>query len=434
MDKKFKELEIKLQQDIVLKILALIMAIIIFITITGVGTPFWNDMFTSTQYVDNVPLEVHYDDDKLAIKGLPKTIDVNITGAANEVSAAAKQSKNLIGSLDIKYTNPKEYTVDTRNIKFNSSSAVKIIPVMSTFNIEIQERITQTRSIDVNYINGEKTDSGVVLEEPELSSQSVKVIGGNKDVNDTVSIRGFIDLEKLKFDSSQGEQEFKVKLVPYNSDGYVMSNVDIEPSVIDVKQKFRLAGIEVPVNYKVINNNTGMYVSSICDVELQGSCVDGYVPTITLYGNAQKIDAIENVTYQIDLANFKGNKSEVSGTPILESGVYVLGNRDKKYDVTLEKGSTKTIKKVPVTVIGLDKRFSAKALNQSETNVNVRVTGAKSVIDNLSAPDIDLSLDLSDIKKKGTITVPIILTSAKYFDHTLSRDEISIEVFEVKDE
>lgn len=428
------KIEKALQNDMIVKITSLCLAILLYITITGVGTPFWYDFFNSKLHVDSIPLKVDYDESKYVIDGMPETISVDVSGSKSNIETFQRQQGNAVATLDLSYYEPGEYSIDSDSIKFNSNLAnVRINPVASVFNVSLQEKVTESRSIDVSYINGEgMSDNGYMLSTPVLSSQAVMVTGGSEDVKSIVSVRGFIDLSKLDPGESSGEKTYDVSLVPYDEEGQVVSNINLSTPSITVTQDYEISSIELPVEYEFINNNTGKYVSSICDASSDAKCSESVTPTVHVYGDRTKIAKMDHVTYQIDLTDFQGDSGEVVGTPILESGVYILGESQSKYNINLELGKTKKIEGVRVTTYGLNPIYQPTVSSANQATVDVTVTGASSVVDSINKDSIVLEINLSDVVGAGTYTVPIELTRKNnvYFDYELSRDTTTVEIAE----
>lgn len=431
MKKKFDlaTLEKILKNDNTLKVVALLCATLLFLTVNSLGQPLWNNYFVTTEYVDSVPVYVEYDEEKYTVSGIPETIPVNIRGSENDVNAMMKQIDSLSGTLSLNYKSPGVYTVDTEQIKFNNTTPVTITPALSTFDVKIQQKVTAEKSIEVSYINGEGKDNGVMLKTPTLSANSTTITGGNEDVATVATVMGFVDLSTL--DPADTTQDFTVKLLPYNAQGEVVTNVSLEPSEIQVSQPYEQSSVELPIEFEYINNNTDLYVSSICEVGIK-DCSDAVTPTVKVYGDTEKISKMQTVKYKVDLSTITTNEGEVAATPVLDSGVYVIGDNEKKYNVTMEKGVTKTIENVVPVVSGLDPTLQAKALNSEDVAIDVTVTGAESVVNDLTAKDISLSLDLSEYNTPGQVTVPIKVKKTKNFDYELEKETITVELVEAE--
>ncbi len=420
-----------LKRNSSLMVISAVIATLLFITVNQAGNPIWLDFFKTTEYIQSVPITVEYNKEEFVVSGIPSAIPVTITGSENDVRSEMNKIDALFGTIAINHKTPGEYSISSSEIKFNTLSSVSVIPSTPEFNVKIQRKIQTDKPVDISYINGGLSDAGYLLKTPTLSETSVTIMGGNDDIESVVAVIGFVDLSELKPDEETLTQDFTVSLVPYNESGGVVNNIQITPVTIIVTQPYELASVVLPISYEFINNETGKYVSSICDVKSEVECDDRTTPTVKVYGNSEKISQLESIKYKVNLQDFKTLEGEVKGTPILDTGVYVLGEYEKTYNIKIEEGETKTITGVQPRVSSLDGTFQAKAINSEDAIVDVEVTGAKSIIDELTANDIVLSLDLSSATKPGTITVPIQVKKNKNFDYKLSVELITIEIIEV---
>jgi YbbR domain-containing protein len=426
-----EKIEKLLKNDIALKIISLVLALVLFVSINQIGNPIWNDIFKSTEYIQSVPIQLEYDEDKYVVTGVPDAIPVTITGTENNVASEKRRQESLVGVLSLESRTAGEYEIDTNQIDFNTQTSVIVDPAVENFDIKIQQKVTKEVPITVNYINGEGAASGYILESPKLSQSTVKVTGGNEDVDSIVSVMGFIDLSTLQVNEDSLSQEFEVSLVAYDANGDVVPNVELETKKITVVQDYEVNFVELPVNYEYVNNQTGKYVSSICEVSAAIDCSSTSQTTVKVYGDSNKIKNIDSITYKIDLTGFKGTTGEVVGTPVLDSGVYVMGDYEKTYNITLEEGVTKEIENVPFQVINLNPTLQAKTAPGETATIDVTVTGAASVVEALTKDDIILSLDLSDVSKPGSYSIPIRVKTLGDYDYELSKDRMNIEVWEV---
>ncbi|MGL5020779.1 MAG: hypothetical protein ACRC5R_01965, partial [Mycoplasmatales bacterium] len=242
---------------------------------------------------------------------------------------------------------------------------------------------------------------------------------------------GFVDLSLLKVDANGGPKDFDVILVAYDAKGDVVQNVSLDTTTIKVSQAYEVNTIELPVTYTYTNNDTGKFVSSICDITSTTTCTEDVVSTVKVYGDSNKIKDIDSIEYKIDLKGFKGTKGEVVGTPILESGVYVLGEYDKKYNIELEEGIEREITNVPFQVTNLNPSLQAKTIPGEASTISVVVTGAKSIVEKLTEKDIVLSLDMSEVSKPGRHTIQIRVKKMQDYNFKLSKDRMEIEVWEI---
>jgi hypothetical protein len=72
-----------------------------------------------------------------------------------------------------------------------------------------------------------------------------------------------------------------------------------------------------------------------------------------------------------------------------------------------------------------------KVRNIFDATSKVLHANAASVVEALTKDDIILSLDLSDVSKPGSYSIPIRVKTLGDYDYELSKDRMNIEVWEV---
>jgi len=411
-----------------LKVTAFLIALVVFISINQLGSPIWKEYFQSSTYIDGIPLEVVYDHEKYVVEGLPETVAVNVSGSSSNVETVERTKNNLVATLKIPHINPGEYEINTNQIEFNTVSNVSVEPVASSFNITLQNYVEENRAVDITYIEGQNSSQEFLLNTPKLSHEEVQVVGGSNDVGSVVTVMGMINLSELN-PTEDKSSTFMIDLIAYDKEGRPMNDVSLYPNQIEVTQPYDLQTITVPVNYGVINNETGKYVSKICDADNVENC-DVQQESIQLYGDREKIESLSEVNYVLDLENFTGQSGVVKSNIVLESGVYVYGDERQEFYVELEEGTSKTIEDVSLMVSNLQPNLQAKAQDISNTKIDVTVTGAKSVVEEVTKESIVLAIDMADISKPGTYQLPILIRKQNNLDYKLEQEEITIEIME----
>ncbi len=389
-----------------LKITSIIIATLMFLTINQVGSPLWKNYFVKTGYIEAVPLTVQYDTDNYVISGIPQTVNVNITGSENNVQSVLNTEENLLANLQLNYKGAGNYSVSSEQLDFNNTANVKITPTVSSFDVNVQERINEKRSVDINYINGDNATSGYVLNAPTLETKNVEVSGGNTDVSNVVAVRGTIDLDQIDLSKNEDEQTFTVQLTPYDSNGEVVSGVSVSPKSIEVKQTFTTQTRKVPVKFVSKNNDDNDYISSLCLVESE-TCNEIESIYVEIYGERSKIQATRYVEYQLDFSTYDSTKQTIQISPILESGVYSLASNPTELKVGINSGVARTIQNVQIKPKNVQEGINVT----NELKTSVDVVGPANIIKNLTADDIELSVDMTNVNTTGSTELMISVDS-----------------------
>ena len=417
-----------------LKIISFGLGILLFLTVNNVGSPIWQNFFVTTSHIQDVPLNVKFDTDKYEITGIPQVIDVAVNGSESNVKSVVSQGSTLVATISLEaYTTAGEFDINSNQVTFNNSQDVSISPQISNFNIKVQEKITSSIAVDTTYINGQGKTNGILLDAPLLEEYDVDVIGGNDDVSSVVTVMGLIDLGKMQFNKSNDVEEVEIPLVAYNENGDVVNNVTMEPPTITATQGYDISTIMLPVNFEFINNDTKLFVSEIC-ITSSPTCDSQMLQNVEIYGDLEKINQLDSITYQIDLSGVTETTAEVVGKPIRESNVYILDEEAFTYNIKLEEGVKKTFADVPIKVHNLDPTLTARAKNSEDTSIDIEVEGAKSVIDKLTVEQISAFVDMSSITSPGSYDLTINIAKNNNFNYVLEQSKITLEVSEKKEE
>lgn len=420
-----------LTNDNILKIVALVSALLIFFAVNGDGTSF-AEYFSSSITIEDVPLEVIYDEEYV-VTGLPESINVIVSGPDANIEAAKRKQDLLKATLDINVTEEGSKTIDANEITFTSIGDVTVAPIIKEYDIEVQNKISKDMPISVNYVNSGELSEGLMLEDPVLSDDMITVTGGSQDISKIEDVKAIVDLSNLN-DADGNSAKIEAKLNAYDDQGAIVENVTMNKDSITVTQDFTVNSVTLPVNYTFTNQPTDEYVSLVCDKEDVQSCQESdgsqYKSTVAVYGNKDKIEEMTSgVEYRINLANLNLNNNQVEATAVLPEGVYTQ-TPTQTVTVTMEEGVTKTLKEVPVIQQNLGDGLVAKAVDSDDAFIDVKVTGAKSTIDQIDGNNVTITVDLEGYKAGDTAVVPLKVNVADYVTATPTKETVEIKISE----
>ncbi len=411
-----------LENDNGLKITAIVIAIFMFITVNQIGNPIWKNYFGDTEYIEGIPLNVEYDTDNYVVSGVPQSINVNISGSENNVQSTLKTKDNLVATLPLNYKSSGSYTISSDQVEFNNTSSVQISPATSSFEINIQDKSTESRSVDIGYINGSNRSEGILLNQPELMQKVVEVTGGVNDVANVVSVRGQIDLNQLSENNDKNPVILEVALTPYDKQGDVVTGVSVSPNTIEVSQSYEKGTISLPIQYNYSNEDNS-YAEAICEKTAQ-KCDGINQMKVNVYGEKSKINDLKSVTFNIDKNTYDEETSLVNVSPVLESGVFVQKGSPTQVKFKAQQGVSRVIQNVQVKVVNLDKKLKV----DQELTTDVEVVGPKSEVEKLKAEDINLIVDAKNIQEAGTYDLEYQKNENKKYNVNLNGDTISVTI------
>ncbi len=437
------KIEKLLQNNLVLKIIAFLIALVAFLIISQSGSPWWRNLFQQSEVINNVIVTTNYDQEKYYISGLPDRMPINISGSENNLITAKNQSNAMRVYIDLSNYDVGKYTINSQDMKFNVPPGVKASSVVEEFNISVQKKATQDYGIELNYIDPKNT-TGFIFSNPKLEKNFVTITGGDETLSSIASVQAIVDLSQINLSNNNGTSNINAKLVPYNKEGNIVEEISLSQENVNLSLDYKVEAKEIPINYQFIGEEKNKYVALICPTKDNQVCNINSQSTVKIFGDSQKIKELTDkgsLIYSIDLSKLDKLEGQVEGIPILPAGVFVVDGNTKTFDVKLGPGVTKTISGVSLQTSGLNPKFSIKAVDAKEGKVDITVTGANDiingytnsegkVIEGLNAQDIQAYLDLSQITSPGSYDVPILINQTKPFSYTLSNQNVHIQVVE----
>ncbi|MFV0289208.1 MAG: YbbR-like domain-containing protein, partial [Mycoplasmatales bacterium] len=370
--------------------------------------------------IDGIKLNILSDEDKL-ITGLPEKIGVNVTGSKSDVTKFKANTSNIVATINLTGRDDGDYKVDSSEIQYsNFNKNLSIDPVVKNYNVTIDTLTKVVKPVEIEYINGE-LDSPLILEDPVISTPNVTIPIGINNKENISSVKVLLDLTKIKTAGNQGSFNYEEKVKVYDKKGNILETYTELPTV-KVNQPYEVNSVTLPVKYQITNNNTDKYISSICKViEGNNNCLN----EVEIYGNQEAIQDLDYITYTLDLEDYEEGNNIIKATPLLAHGIYIAEEGDYRVTVALEEGITKTLENIPVVVQNLDSNL--EVVNIDNINIDVTLTGAQSVIENMTANDIMLYIDAAGITTDLTTEMNIYTTIDTTISYELSTTKINVE-------
>jgi YbbR domain-containing protein len=310
--------------------------------------------------------------------------------------------------------------VGTHTVELETSATRRAVvdPQPRQIIVELDER----QSIAVPAISYIVNDppAGYEYGEPVFSEPEVIVNGAASLVQQVVAARVRLDLIEQR-DTLVAD----LRLVPVNSEGVVISGVDLIPETVTVTVPVALRGdVQVVSVEPVINSDTlpeGYDVTSI-----------SYDPqTVIVVGSAEALASLPDSlrTERITLEGRTEDFDIVVPVILNNDELTLLGERSVTVSVGITvRGTTLTFDNIPVTVIGLDEDVLEATLVTNQ--VTVFVSGPQPILSALEAEDIGAVLDLNGLAS-GTHDVPLTVTTSEGEIESVSHPEITVTITEL---
>lgn len=361
------------------KLVSLVLAILLY------GIVNYNTLSSSYQSslrysktISDVTVTAKYNTDTFEVTGLPETVDVVMTGdAANVTSAANSESGTVICDLDGLTEGEHEVKLTTEGYGNN----VNIVVNPTNVTVTLKKKTTQQFDISYDFINQDRMDSKYSPGTPEFEYTKINV-RASKDTLDSIAfVKALIDVSGQTSDFEQD-----AILVAYDSSGNPV-NADIVPDTVYVKvpvtSPSKSVKVQVQVSGEVPDNKA---IDSITmDQE-----------TVMIYGSETTLADIDQVVVTLDASSLTKD-STILRPIVLPAGVSSASTSQVTMNVTLADVEEKTIEDVPINVINNNKHYKASQPDNI-TTTSVVVKGTKNNIDEISADDINVYIDMKDVQ------------------------------------
>jgi len=362
---------------------ALILAVIVWISSVSSSDP--NEVVS---YTSPVPLTVlgqnpdylitqqSASDLTITLKA-PRSVHNQITRNFNQISARINLSGLTSGTYDLV---PEVDMGNFRPVQVLEVSPAEIsitLEQMATKNFDIS--LLQTGNLPISYEAGEAV----------LSSESVELLGPQSKVSEVNDVVASVDLSNTTTTITR-----VIELRPIDRRGNLVEGVSLNPTSVTV---------EVPIRQLVGYRNVFIKIVTTGTIA-QGYHLTGLLvnpPNVTIYASdpalADEMPAFLDTTP----INLSGAYEDFSMNVELQlqDGIVVVGNQQVTVEVGIEaiQSSTQFVG-VPVEIINLDIGLT---VNISPDIVDLYISGPMNLLEELTADNIRVTLDLSN-RSPGT--------------------------------
>lgn len=362
---------------------ALILAVIVWISSVSSSDP--NEVVS---YTSPVPLTVlgqnpdylitqqSASDLTITLKA-PRSVHNQITRNFNQISARINLSGLTSGTYDLV---PEVDMANFRPVQVLEVSPAEIsitLEQMATKTFDIS--LLQTGNLPISYEAGEAV----------LSSESVELLGPQSKVSEVNDVVASVDLSNTTTTITR-----VIELRPIDRRGNLVEGVSLNPTSVTV---------EVPIRQLVGYRNVFIKIVTTGTIA-QGYHLTGLLvnpPNVTIYASdpalADEMPAFLDTTP----INLSGAYEDFSMNVELQLqvGIVVVGNQQVTVEVGIEaiQSSTQFVG-VPVEIINLDIGLT---VNISPDIVDLYISGPMNLLEELTADNIRVTLDLSN-RSPGT--------------------------------
>lgn len=378
----------KLLNNLSLKILSAVCAIIIWIIIVNVYDPSTSVTVSGVevQLVNTESLtekEYAYD----VVDG--SKISVYISGPRSIVTDI--KAKDIVATADLSnVTVFSDYVdIDVKVVKDGvSASSIEIAPKTTAIRLKIENRVTKTFNIDTELV-GTPAD-GYVIGGQQISPSSVKLTGTSSVVDSISSVKVLYDVSGATMNISDAAP---IKIYDSQGTEIVDDRIELSKTAVDIKVNVLMTKT-VPVTYKTKGTPADGYGVSGIDQAVTEAVIAGTEDAL------RDVNSIDVPDSAIDVSGLNADKIfHVRLSSYLPGNITVMSEGVVNVTVRIYPVSEREIS-VPVTGIVLSNLPQGYNISFGDvTAVNITVTGEQSVLTALTVTGIIPTIDLSGIKE-----------------------------------
>jgi len=363
-----------------MRILALLLALLLFTSVHDNQNLFKNIKSNKGEATIQMPVVLYYDEENTVVSGVPKTVEVALSGPNNLVEFA-KSSKDFSVYMDL--SNAK---IGRQRVKLKTkglSDKIKATISPSMVEVSVQEKVTVEKPITAEF-NSDLLAEGFEAGQPTVDPKTVKITGA-KDVIDKISyVRAALNVNK-NVDADITKNAW-VQVLDRN---FNKLDVSVDPGTVQVTVPVKNPSKTVPITI----NPTG--------TEKDGVVIDSISTepkNVTIYGRSDVLKSMDALTLDVDIS--KIDKDTDLTVPIKSpKGVNKLDPGSVKVKVKVhDKIEEKTLSNIKLNSKGLDDNYDLEFLSPSDGLVDLNVTGTSQELKNIDEHNFDVFLDLTGLK------------------------------------
>ncbi|QKG85539.1 hypothetical protein GXN76_14475 [Kroppenstedtia pulmonis] len=375
-----------LQNNNVIKLIALALAIMLWLLVSDTSLPIPRDRQGSTT-IKNVTLEPRYNEERFSVVEMPDRVDLSLRG--DEFSLNRISPERYKAYVDLKKLEAgRHQNVPVKVSGLPGGLEVEIRP--SKVNVVIEEKQQKEMPVEVDVIG--KPDPDYKVGEPMVKPGRVLVRGPESLLEQVNTVKAFVNTQGAKSTIHQS-----VSLQAYGETG-VISEAEVKPEVVDVTVPVASPNAVVPLKVEI-----GAYPPegyAIKDIAVNSE-------EVTVYGSKGYVEGLKYYpTPKLDLSKSKSDKTYQLPIKAIDEAVKVEPDH-VEIKVDIVKGKTKKLKNVPIKVKG------EKAELVSTDTVNITLYGAPSLLKKISRGDVEAIVDTSNLTA-GTHQVPVQVSLPAY--------------------
>ncbi|AXF57098.1 YbbR-like domain-containing protein [Salicibibacter kimchii] len=378
--------------------------------------------------IEDVELDVYYDDEQYAIVEMEDTVDIQLSGTQSALNLFQVTSPNYEVYVDLEDLGPGVHNVNVEHRDFPAGINVSTEP--ESVQVTLEEREMTTLPVEIEFMNEDELPEGYTLGEPEVTPEEVEVQGAVSQLEDIDSLQAYIDVggaEETIYET--------VEVTVYGPYGEVL-DFAVDPNTVDVVVPITPPSTEVPLEVETEGTLDE-------DVELVDLSVEP--ETATIYGDLGILDDIsavevgpvdvsgmtESETMEMDIDMPDGVIHVQPETVSIQAIVEEDENNENNEEET-EEQDTQTME-LPLQVDNVPGNVEVTVTDEEPFNVTVE--GDEEELDDLSEDDVRLYIDYEEIDDEhvdegdeASYEMQVEIEGPSGFEYQLEMESVEVEI------
>ena len=414
-DKPSKKFENWLSKSNTLLFISLIIAVFMFIVIDQKILTFSE---SSAEALEIDQVKVLYDEDNYVVEGLPETVDITLIGNKADLYIAKHSPTNEV-VIDLWGLKPGTHKVDIKYDQLSSGIRYSVNPSVAT--VVIYEKVSAIKTLSVDILNQDDLDQRYIIDNTKVDTDTVVIKGASYKIDKVATVKALVDVKSLpKFELGE-KITVSSTLRAYDEEGNVV-DVEISPAKANVELTISSPSKEVPI--QVIPTGNVIYNMGISNFIINNN----ENTTVMIYGPNEVLSNIEYIPVYIDVeglsedTQFKVNLEKPTGIKYMDTNNVVV-------DVKLSNDiSNLELNNIAISQVNLGSNYGVTPIDID--SVSVKIKGVTDIVQNISASDINVYVDLKGLGV-GTHEVDIIVSGndsrVEYLSSTL---KMKVKIYE----
>lgn len=280
-----------------LRLIALALAVFFFLSANNIfGNMFNADKFSqkTTETLQDVPVEVKYNSNKLYASKVPEKVDVEISGPQSQI-LKAENGQNIKVTLDLNSEKSGRHTTQFKVNGLNKDIDYDVKPKEAT--VYLEEKVTKNLKVEPD-VSSNDVDADYQVSEQSVSPDTVKVTGGQDQIDKIAYLKAtYKNNSKISKDTTD-----VAKITAFDRNLNKL-DVSIQPEEVNLSAKVKPYSKKVKIKTKT----TGSLENGkeIDDIDLSDNEVE-------IFGNKKELEDVDEIKGEIDLDNI----SETINRPV----------------------------------------------------------------------------------------------------------------------